>query len=56
MLRRIVLKRHTIARVGLNSATDDVLVSRNRVRYLRHDHAGVIERMLQSSPGFPGAV
>ena len=28
---------------------------KNRVRYLRHDHEGVIERMLQSSPGFPGA-
>ena len=26
-----------------------------RLRYLRHDHEGVIERMLQSSPGFPGA-
>ena len=27
---------------------------KNRVRYLRHDQEGVIERMLQSSPGFPG--
>lgn len=28
---------------------------KNRVRYMRHDHHGVIERMLQKSPGLPGA-
>lgn len=28
---------------------------KNRVRYMRHDHHGVIERILQKSPGLPGA-